>query len=546
MTDAPTSASFPRHIGTWRPGGNGRAVSFREAIEALGSACYAVDHPASPRFMLDGEAALGDVAGNGLPVLALAPPGPAAYLGDAGFRADHGLRFNYYAGAMANGIASEGLVEAMGHAGLLGFFGAAGLSPARIEAALARLTRSMAGKPFGFNLINSPGEPRWQEEVAGLYLRHGVRLVEASAYVALSLPLVHYRVHGIHRDAGGAIVAPNRIIAKLSRVEVAERFFSPPPEKMLRKLVESGSITEEQARLAEQIPVAQDVTMEADSGGHTDHRAAITALPTMLALRDAIQARHAYACRLRVGLGGGIATPAAAAAAFAMGADYIMTGSINQACVESGSSDLVRGMLAEAAQTDVGTAPAADMFEMGVTVQVLKKGTQFVTRSNKLYEIYRSCESLEAIPAKEREKIEAQIFRAPLEEVWAQTRAFFAERDPKQVEKAEANPKHKMALVFRWYLGLSSRWANEGVADRREDFQVWCGPAMGAFNEWVRGSFLEAPAARSAPVIAMNLIAGAAAVLRAATLRRQGIALAPESFHFSPRPMAELESLLGA
>ncbi len=48
--------------------------------------------------------------------------------------------------------------------------------------------------------------------------------------------------------------------------------------------------------------------------------------------------------------------------------------------------------------------------------------------------------------------------------------------------------------MFRWYLGLSSRWANAGEAGRQLDYQVWCGPAMGAFNEWAKGSFLEAAA----------------------------------------------------
>ena len=32
--------------------------------------------------------------------------------------------------------------------------------------------------------------------------------------------------------------------------------------------------------------MAEDLTAEADSGGHTDNRPAITLLPTMLALRD--------------------------------------------------------------------------------------------------------------------------------------------------------------------------------------------------------------------------------------------------------------------
>ena len=92
--------------------------------------------------------------------------------------------------------------------------------------------------------------------------------------------------------------------------------------------------------------------------------------------------------------------------------------------------------------------------------------------------------------------LEAEVFRQPMETVWEQTASFFAKRDPQQLARAEADPHHKMALVFRWYLGLSSRWANVGEASRVVDYQVWCGPAMGAFNEWVKGSFLEEPGNR--------------------------------------------------
>src|SRR5205085_3309990 len=133
---------------------------------------------------------------------------------------------------------------------------------------------------------------------------------------------------------------------------------------------------------------------------------------TLLSLRDRLQAQHDYATPLRVGAAGGIATPAATAAAFAMGAAYVLTGSINQACVESGSSDAVRAMLAQAEQADVIMAPAADMFEMGVKVQVLKRGTMFAMRAAKLYELYRAHPSLEALPAAERAGLEKNLFRA--------------------------------------------------------------------------------------------------------------------------------------
>src|SRR5207248_1762070 len=131
-------------------------------------------------------------------------------------------------------------------------------------------------------------------------------------------------------------------------------------------------------------------------------------------------------------------------------------------------------------------APAADMFEMGVKVQVLKRGTMFAMRAAKLFELYRAHDGLDALPAADRSALEKTIFRMPLDDVWTQTRAFFRERDPSQIGRAERDPKHKMALVFRWYLGKSSHWANAGDPSRTVDYQVWCGPAMASFNAWVR------------------------------------------------------------
>ncbi len=450
-------------------------------------------------------------------------------LGDTSFCDELGLKYPCVAGAMANGIGSVEIVEAMGRAGMLGFFGAAGLAPPAVERAIDRLEQSLGRDrlSYGFNLIHSPNEPALEEAIVGLYLRRGIRLVEASAYLNLTSPLVRYRLHGIKHGEDGQIVTPNRVIAKVSRVEVAERFLAPPPEKFLKALVASGDLTAEQAELARAVPMASDLTAEADSGGHTDNQAAITLIPTLIALRDRMQSKHRYRHVPRVGAAGGIATPQSAAAALAMGAAYLVGGSVNQACVESGTSDTVRRMLAEARQGDVAMAPAADMFEMGVKVQVLKRGTMFAMRASRLYELYRGHESLDQIGADDRAALEKNFFRAPLEAIWDQTRVFFEARDPAQVERAGRDPKHKMALVFRWYLGLSSQWANSGEPTRAVDYQVWCGPAMAAFNEWVRGSFLERPENRKVATVALNILYGAAVLQRARSCVAQGMALPP-------------------
>ncbi|HNX75751.1 MAG TPA: PfaD family polyunsaturated fatty acid/polyketide biosynthesis protein [Candidatus Rifleibacterium sp.] len=479
-----------------------------------------------------------------LPLLGFAAPAILEKLGDASFCQDHGLKYAYIGGSMAHGISSPEIAIELGRNGMLGFIGAAGQSPARVEQSILKMKSLAEPVLYGFNLIHSPNEKGLEDAIVDLYLKHEIRLVEASAFLAMSLPLVRYRVTGIHEDAQGNIITPNKVIAKVSRVEVAAKFFAPPPDKMLQKLVDSGVITEHQAKLAARIPVAQDLTSEADSGGHTDNRPAVSLHPTMIALKNRLQAEYKYPMPLRVGFGGGTGTPASAAAALAMGAAYLVVGSVHQACIESGTSDAARLMLANAGQADTAMAPAGDMFEMGVTVQVLKRGTMFAMRAQKLYDIYRRYDSIESIPAADRQTLEKTIFQETIDNIWAGTADFFRQRDPSQLDKATADPHHKMALIFRWYLGLSPRWAVSGEENRKVDFQVWCGPAMGAFNEWAKGSHFEKPENRKVVDVAMNLLYGSALELRLTQLRNQGINFADPLGSVGPLTLEQIRKLI--
>jgi PfaD family protein len=478
------------------------------------------------------------------PLIALLLPVHPEALGDSIFKKRHGLRYAYIAGAMANGITSVAMVEKMGRAGMLGFFGAAGLSIPEIESAVRQLKSRLPQQPFGFNLIHSPNAPTLELETVRLYLDQGVRLVSASAYMDLTLPLVYYRVKGIHRNEAGKIIAPNKVIAKVSREEVARKFFSPAPVKFLKQLLERNMITEAEAQLAESIPMADDLTAEADSGGHTDNRPALSLLPAIMNLRDRLANHFRYSDPPCVGLGGGIATPESAAAAFAMGAGYILTGTVNQACIESGTCDAVRQMLAEAGQADVTMAPAADMFEMGIKVQVLKRGTMFPLRAARLYELYSRYDCFDDIPENQKTLLQKDFFRKSFQEEWNHTRSFFLSRDPSQIARAEKDPKYQMALVFRSYLGQSSTWANTGEPSRRIDYQIWCGPSIGAFNAWVKGSFLENPEKRETVTVALNLLWGASTLIRRNLLQLQGIHLSSASSACPPLPCEALTAYL--
>lgn len=219
-----------------------------------------------------------------------------------------------------------------------------------------------------------------------------------------------------------------------------------------------------------------------------------------------------------------------------MGAAYVVTGSINQSCVEAAASEHTKQLLAQAEMADVMMAPAADMFEMGVKLQVLKRGTLFPIRAQKLFELYKTYDSIEDIPIQEREKLEKQIFRRDLESVWEDTVAYLSQRNPDKLARAANNSKVKMALIFRWYLGLSSRWSNTGEKGREIDYQIWCGPAMGSFNDWVRDSYMVDPKNRSVVSVAHHIMTGAAFLYRIQSLKIQGLQMPTYYSQYRPVP----------
>lgn len=458
------------------------------------------------------------------------------HLGDRTFQEVHKVRFPYICGAMANGIASPRLVKAAAASGLLAFFGAAGLPVDRIAADLHEIRKSLGPRNlnWGSDLIHTPNEPGMEDRTVDLYLEHKMRWVSASAFTHITPAVVRYACTGLHETREG-IQRVNHLFAKISRPETARFFMLPAPDPILADLVRRQKLTEQEATLARRLPLSEDIAVEGDSAGHTDRQVLQSLFPTILKLRNALMHEYAYPRPIRMGAAGGIGSPAGAASAFTMGAAFILTGSINQACVESGLSDYGKSMLAQVNFGDTSMCAAADMFEQGVKLQVLKRGSMYAVRANWLYELYRQYDSLDALPGSVTQRLEKDIFRKSIGNAWADTKQYWQERDPSQLALAEQEPKHKMALTFRSYLGLSSRWAMEGKSERKIDMQIWCGPAMAAFNAWTKGSFLEKPENRNVGQLALNLLEGAAQITRATQVRSLGIPVPAEAYDFHPR-----------
>ncbi len=484
------------------------------------------------RVVVDAEAALS----LGSDECYCVPPVYPEWLGDRGFTAVHNIRFPYVVGEMARGIATPDMVVAAAKAGLLGFYGSAGLPLQVVREGIEQIKAALPSNDstWGANLIHSPQQPGMEKDVVDLFLETGVKRVSASAFMQLSSEIVRYSASGLRRE-GDKIKRDTHVFAKVSRIEVAEKFMSPAPEDLLRELVASGAISAEQAEMAACLPIAADITAESDSGGHTDNRPAAVLFSSLLETASRIARQHGFDERcIRIGLAGGIATPQAVAGAFQMGAAYVLSGSINQPAVESGLSKTARQMLAEAGAADVMMAPAADMFEQGVDVQVLKRGTLFGLYAQRLHTLYRAGATIENLSNSDRPWFEKRLGQS-LEAAWSDTRVYLQQSNPQALASAEHDGNYRFALLCRRYLFMASQWARDGIVDRKVDYQIWCGPAMGAFNHWSKDTYLEPLENRSVKQIAWNLLEGAAQITRAGQLRSFGVALPAGAFRYTPK-----------
>ena len=244
------------------------------------------------------------------------------------------------------------------------------------------------------------------------------------------------------------------MIAKVSRARDREHFLRRRRRRWSRALLQEGRITARQADWpgtsrwpttspSRPTPAATPTAVRCSS-----------CCPPSRQLRDELHASHGYA-RSRPGRCGGGHRHAGRGRRRVRDGRRLRRHRLDQPGLRRVRAvEATQRLLAEADFADVAMAPAADMFEMGVEVQVLKRGTLFPMRAPAALRALPALRLAEAIPAASAPELESAGFRRPLDDVWQECVALFEARDPANWRGPSDDPKRRMALVFRWYLGL--------------------------------------------------------------------------------------------
>ncbi len=431
--------------------------------------------------------------------------GSPIVLGSKSFLKEYGVKYPYVAGSMCHGISSDQLVIKMAQSGFLAFLGSVGLSLTATENLIKSCQKALQpNQSFGVNIHFSPNTLSHQQQLIDLCLRYQVNCIEVSGFDHISLDLIKYRAKGLSRSAD-QVIAKHKILLKTSKSESAEMFMQAAPKHMLNKLLADQLITEEQHELAQQVAVADDICVEGDSGWKTEQASTLVKLPEIIRLRNKYS--QTYSPMVRIGSSGGLGTPDAIAAVFMLGADFVLTGSINQCTVEANVSEHVKQLLTGLTSEDTCCVPAGDLFESGARAQVVRKGLYFPARAQKLYDLYRLNNGLDDLSHKEKQQIEQHFMHRSIETVLQE---IIDTESSQEIQKINENDKYKMAKVFKWYFEHAQKSTLNGQQQDQDNYQIYCGPALGAFNQWVSGTELESLQNRHVDDIALRLLSAAA------------------------------------
>ncbi|WP_340201865.1 ACP S-malonyltransferase [Ascidiimonas sp. W6] len=430
----------------------------------------------------------------------------AMSLGNSDFRKKYHLRYAYLVSGLQGGIVSPQMLKELRSNNILCFIGTSFISIGEIENIIKTSKENKFSTPYGLTIMFDQLINFKEREILKLATEYHIHHIEAIGYLQPSIDLVRYKLSQISETDEGLIVSKNKIFARVSRPEIAKLYLAPPSSEIIDQLLEEGSITQKQANQASRIAIADELIIENNSGWNYIEYSTEVLLPLITQLRDELYQKHRFGYKAGIGVAGDIGTSYSASTAFLLGADFIVTDTINFCSKESNLSPNAKQLLQEVSIQDIEFAPSFNQFEIGGKIKTLRKGVFFPARANILYDLYKNNQSILDIDEKTKEKLENRYFGKSLDEVWHEAQSCICFNNTSLIKKAENNPKYKMALIFRWYSWKGWTSAINGDHAHKVNYQIFCSPALGAFNQWVSNTEMEKWDERSSSSIAEKIM----------------------------------------
>ena len=408
-------------------------------------------------------------------------------LGNQDFERTLNLKFPYVCGSMYYGIASPEMIIRLAKAGMLGFIGTSICNIESIKRDINIIKNKLDGEVFGLGVTYNQNVNE-ENSIYNLILSEDIKIIEISDYMSITKNLIKYRVKGMQKSNYSNVMQPHHVMAKVSRIEMAELFLKPAPSDIIEALLEAGEITQNEAECAACVPVADFVSITSENDIHISSVPNFMLLSEIKKLSREIQKEYLFSKCSYIGIAGGIGNPDVIALSFLLGADYVVSGSINQCCKQANISDITKNILATVDIHDCEYVPDLKNMELGIKMNVVRKGLLFPARANKLFDLYKRYNAIDEIEADVIHSIETRIFKKNINTFSKESEKFFSESELKTFN---TNPKSKLLHIIKCYYQVALHDAIEGNENNKINFLIKCNPTMGFFNRWAKGKSIE-------------------------------------------------------
>lgn len=208
-------------------------------------------------------------------------------------------------------------------------------------------------------------------------------------------------------------------------------------------------------------------------------------LPQVIDKKNFLMKKYGYSKDIHIGAAGSIGDSVSALDAFLLGADFIMTGSVNQCTAEAEVSKWVKDKLQKVEIQDTEMIPTSHVYEIGMKVQVLKKGVFFVARALKLYEIYNRISKIEDIEPKVLAQIQDKYFGKSIDDIYNEIKNDLSDTERK---RAENESKFKFGLIIYWYYNYCMDCAIKNENSQNLNCLIPVSSAMGRINQFLENT----------------------------------------------------------
>lgn len=412
------------------------------------------------------------------------------------------LKYPYVCNSMYYNIVSPEMIIKLSNSGMLGFLGTSMRSLFEIREDINIIRREVNEATFGLGIVHNKNT-KVEDEVFQFLLDEDIKIIEISDYLTVTKNIVKYKLKGINKHNTETETQKHYIMAKVARIETAELFLKPAPTKIIEELIEEGEITTEESICGRNEPIADFISVITENDIHVSSPSNFMLFNEISKLSLEIQEKYGYIRKPFIGIEGGIGNPLAIANAFFIGADYVVTGSINQCSNQARISESVKDILQTLDIHDCESVPDLENMELGVMVNVVRKSTLFPARINKLYDLYRRYNSLDEIDSDILASLESRVFKESIEEFCKDSEKFFDEAELNTMRKSR---KGKILQIVKSYYYQALKNAIKGNEERKIDYCIRCNPTMGLFNRWAKGKDIESWVNRDVDVIGMMML----------------------------------------